>query len=555
MIYLYDIVDEFNMTLSELLETCVNLKVCSSQLHSNVHIVHILKCPLQIDNADQFTKLICKECTEELLMVAKFQEKCRTSEHTLNELTQSLSAVEMEMLESSSDSPLMLNDSHVVDETPSSIDVNSVTMVAEVVENDDRCPSQLDDNSCVIVDQDNMMEYPVDDDLFCQIIEEDGVNDNENLSDHIIDEYIDTNTEQLLDTSTATQEESHVDTSADNVQHMTSPSQSAVIQHNCESCGAGFMTLSNLRKHMQTHLDDDDSHVADVPAMDSLEPEPQALYECAMCTMMFTSQTEYCAHEAMHAEETASSPTAGTMSRQTRKSSTPRSDKRNQSASAITLDTLLRLAPSQPPSVRPEHNCSYCERSFASNSLLATHMRVHTGERPFECAKCPKTFATRGGLVLHLRRHLGVKPFECQFCQRRFVESSNLRVHLRIHTGEKPHQCNRCSRSFSRVFLLQIHQRTHTGERPYACDVCGKAFAQQGDLAAHKRIHTGERPHRCAVCGRGFIKSSALTHHLRMHERNGDRCGPLAEDEVDGTECRDDDVNDVAQLEEERYAI
>lgn len=30
MIYLYDIVDEYNMTLSDLLETCVNLKVCSS---------------------------------------------------------------------------------------------------------------------------------------------------------------------------------------------------------------------------------------------------------------------------------------------------------------------------------------------------------------------------------------------------------------------------------------------------------------------------------------------------------------------------------------------
>lgn len=38
---------------------------------------------MQINSDDQYTKLICKDCTTELLMVAKFRWKCKTSEGTL----------------------------------------------------------------------------------------------------------------------------------------------------------------------------------------------------------------------------------------------------------------------------------------------------------------------------------------------------------------------------------------------------------------------------------------------------------------------------------------
>jgi len=160
-------------------------------------------------------------------------------------------------------------------------------------------------------------------------------------------------------------------------------------------------------------------------------------------------------------------------------------------AYAIRQDLRLHIR-TQHTGNRP-YKCEMCPKAFARAHQLAVHAPVHTGERAHLCSECGNSFSSVSSLIDHRkRRHQNIRNQTCPTCPKNFFTKQELVSHIRTHTGEKPFQCLNCGKCFSRPHHLKRHVAgVHNREKakPTKMFIRDESVAYDADTVL---VHTDE---------------------------------------------------------------
>lgn len=207
--------------------------------------------------------------------------------------------------------------------------------------------------------------------------------------------------------------------------------------------------------------------------------------------------------------------------------------------------------------------CALCRKNI-SKFYLNTHLRLHTGQRPYRCDFCGSCYTDDTNRNKHERNHVKGRPFACDECDEHFITPRSLKFHLRkVHNRTKDvpstdeilaqvanqHGVIRAMNGNGRQASMDdaetppsppaqrkrsspIHTTDDSGacssdsEAAYACTDCPenqrRTYASRSSLYQHyKRCHSGIRPNPLKLSNKP-IKKETVSYETSVKRRRYD---------------------------------
>ena len=264
----------------------------------------------------------------------------------------------------------------------------------------------------------------------------------------------------------------------------------------CSHCKKRFVANSELNRHMRVHTD--------------FRP-----CECKICGKKFRQPGHLMAHTYTHTGE--------------------RPFECRLCGAGFTTSTLLKNHMMKHTNLRP-FKCDYedCDRAYKTQRELTMHRAVHSGlvgrNKSFKTSfgkTSTISFDIEGKIKVDNDSSLK-KQHICYICGKSFGHKYRLNEHIAVHEDRKEFICDVCGLGFNTKSSMSSHAYSHIKEKPEICETCGGAFKNKARLKRHvKEVHmkkdgddaATQRLYQCPACGKTWKTRSSIYYHIGSSEK------------------------------------
>ncbi|KAK8748564.1 hypothetical protein OTU49_015859 [Cherax quadricarinatus] len=342
--------------------------------------------------------------------------------------------------------------------------------------------------------------------------------------------------------------------------------------YKCNYCHHAFKQITHLKDHMGRHT--------------GFKP-----YKCGECGSCFSQRSAVTRHiKNLHNDNAVVIRTIEPLSSECKSLTLIKSDSQSDDSQHSLPNGKINLRPYRKRKLNEDSNsnsetktkiCDICKRSYKLK-YFRSHLRCHTGERPYKCSYCTEAFRQKAHLNSHELRHTGEKPFVCKHCGACFTQSFKCSTHMKkcmerennIHTKSAKKYQSACGTSFRTYIQLAKHTKelrlidnnekstdisdldillgeesesecnfkrrkmsvTNNDwnmtiktaqssqvsiDKAFTCNKCDMTFENFAKYKIHMQEH-GNVLQICEDCGVVFRRASALQSHQRLKHRRED---------------------------------
>lgn len=116
---------------------------------------------------------------------------------------------------------------------------------------------------------------------------------------------------------------------------------------------------------------------------------------------------------------------------------------------------------------------------------------------------------------MHQLAHYDIRLKKCEICGLELRSNSHLNRHLRVHSGEKPFECPTCGQKFAQRYVRMKGCFVHRGNSQANIPTHEHfRYNMMTHYKGHQGIHRVQSKKKCTICTAKFSKQSSLDEHM-----------------------------------------